>query len=241
MGPELRKVLIMARGMLIAVVAGLLIFLAGAPAWAETATPTQYRFVVQKIEICTNSACTSPTVLGQGSQAFDIGSGQVSAGQAVGAFLTDFSLAANQTFTHIRVTLTRDFDISATAPTLQAGGQACVTGAGGDIVTAASITEVLAEVTTGSAAVSQVFFVPNTDANNAPGGLAATYATEGIVLIDGTTMTITKPPSSPFTSGGTAPTFDVAFDVANTITFNVASGTTCSVFLGPPTVTITIK
>ncbi|MCH7542290.1 MAG: hypothetical protein IIB65_01480 [Proteobacteria bacterium] len=233
----------MARGTPIAVVAGLLIFLAGAPAWAqtETATPTQYQFVVQKIELCTNSTCTSPTVLGQGSQAFDIGSGQVSAGQAAGTFLTDFSLAANQTFTHIRVTHTRAIDITATAPTFQAGGQACVTGAGGDIVTAATITEVLAEVTTGSAAVSQVFFVPNTDANNAPGGLAATYATEGIVLIDGTTMTITKPLTSPFTSGGTAPTFDVAFDVANTITFNVASGTTCSVFLGPPTVTITIK
>lgn len=66
----------MARGMPIAVAAALLMVLMGAPvrAQTETATPTQYQFVVQKIEICTNSACTSPTVLGQGSQTFDIGS-----------------------------------------------------------------------------------------------------------------------------------------------------------------------
>lgn len=233
----------MARGMPIAVAAALLMVLMGAPvrAQTETATPTQYQFVVQKIEICTNSACTSPTVLGQGSQTFDIGSGQVSAGQAAGAFLTDFSLPANQTFTHIRTTLTRAIDFSATAPTFTAGGQPCVTGAGVDIVEASTITEVLAEVTTGSAAVSQVFFVPNTDANNADPGLAATYAAEGIVLIDATTMTITRPLTSPFTSGGTAPTFDIAFDVAGTMTFIVASGSTCNIFLGPPIVTITIK
>ncbi len=234
--------LLVVRSLFFATIAGAFLAVAGAPAWAEDATPTQYEFTMSKIELCKSSACSSATVLGEGSQAYDIGSSQAAAGQSVGSFLSDFTLASNQTFTHLRVTIARAINMTATAPFENSGDtEDCVTGAGGDIVTASTTTEALAEVTTGNVAASQEFVVPNTDANNAPGGLATTYANAGIALIDTTTMTITYQLTSSFTTGDKIPSFDVAFDVADTITFNQASATTCSVALGPPNVTITIN
>ncbi len=90
-------------------------------------------------------------------------------------------------------------------------------------------------------AVSQVLVVPDTTANNAPGNLATLFANEGIELIDATTMTITFQLTASFTTGDKVPSFDVAFDVADTIEFIQAGLTTCFVVLGPPSVTITIN
>lgn len=227
---------------LAAILVGMVLMFAASLVQAEDATPTQYQFTLSKVELCKSSACSSPTLLGEGSQAYDIGSAQASSGESVGSFLSNFSLAPKQTFTHLRVTVARAIDLTATAPSEESSDfNACVTGAGVDIVTASTATEALAEVTTGSVAASQEFVVPNTDANNAPGGLAITYANAGIALIDTTTMTITYQLTSSFTTGDKIPSFDVAFDVADTITFNQASATTCFVALGPPNVTITIN
>lgn len=225
-----------------AILIGIALMFAASLVQAEDATPTQYQFTLSKVELCKSSACSSPTLLGEGSQAFDIGSSQATAGQSVGSFLSNFSLASNQTFTHLRVTVARAINMTATAPTENSGdSNDCVTGTGGDIVTASTTNEALAEVTTGNAAASQEFVVPDTTANNAPGGLATIYANAGIELIDSTTMTITYQLTSSFTTGDKVPSFDIAFDVADTITFNLASATTCSAALGPPNVTITIN
>ena len=203
----------MTRRSLAAVLAFALLALSLAPAQAQESTmPTEYAFDVTKIELCTDSTCTTAVVLGEGSQRFDLGSGQLSAGQSAGAFISDFSLTANQTYTHLRVTHSRAIDMTATAPTETAtGGTLCVTGGDG-IVTASSTTEAAAVVTstTTPPATSQTFVVPNTDANNAPGGLAATYAAEGIVLIDDTTLAITKALTAPFTTGSSVPAIDAA-------------------------------
>lgn len=209
---------------------------------AELSTPVQYQFTMTKIELCKSSACSSPTLLGQGSQAYDIGATQATPGQSVGNFITDFSLAPNQTFTHLRVTMNRAFDITSTAPTENSGDtNDCVTGAGGNIVTASATNEARSEVTTGSVAASQVITVPDTTANHAPGNLATLYATEGIALVDATTMTVTFLLTSSFTTGDKVPNFDVAFDVADTIEFIQASASTCFVILNPPSVTISIN
>ncbi len=227
---------------LAATITGIILIFAATLAQADTTTPTQYQFTMSKIELCKSSACTSPTLLGQGSQAYDIGSSLASPGQSVGSFLSDFSLAPNQTFTHLRVTMARTFDITASATVAGFGGSfICVTGTGSDIVTASATTEARSEVTTGNAAVSQVLVVPDPTANNAPGDLATLFANEGIKLINNNTMTITFQLTSSFTTGDKVPNFDVAFDVADTIEFIVASPNSCFVILGPPSVTITIN
>lgn len=234
----------MARRSLFAVLASALLALSLAPAVAqETATPSEYAFDVTKIELCTDSACSTAVVLGEGSQRFDLGSGQLSAGESAGAFIGDFTLTANQTYTHIRITHGRAIDMTATAGTETSGnGDACVTG-GAAILTASATNQARAEVdtTAGAAESSQTFVVPDTSAANAPGGLAATYVTEGIELIDSTTMTITKALTAPFTSGTSAPAIDAAFDVADTITFLQSAADACYAFLGAPSISITIQ
>ncbi len=231
-----------------AILASALLALSLAPAQAQD-TPTEYAFDVTKIELCTDSICSTAVVLGEGSQRFDLAA--VSAGAAAGAFISDFTLAPNQTYTHLRVTHSRAIDMTAT--TVGGTGVTSVLGAncvtfGASIVLASSTTEAAAVVSVlgGPAAASQTFVVPDTTANNAPGGLATTYANEGIVLVDATTMAITKALTAPFTSGSSAPAIDAAFDVANTITFQATAGggandNYCNVFLGAPSVSITIQ
>ena len=228
-----------------AILASALLVLSLTPAQAQD-TPSEYAFDVTKIELCTDSTCTTAVVLGEGSQRFDLAA--VSVGAAAGNFISDFSLAPNQTYTHLRVTHSRAIDMTATAAGVTAtpGLNNCITDGtvnGGIGELASSTTEAAALVaTTGAAATSQTFVVPDTDANNAPGGLAATYAAEGIVLIDATNLAITKELTTPFISGTSAPAIDAAFDVANTITFqDTGANDLCLVFLGAPSVTITIQ
>ena len=230
----------MARRLLGAFLASALLALSLAPAQAQD-TPTEYAFDVTKIELCGDSACSAAVVLGEGSQRFDLAA--VGAGQTAGSFLSDFSLAANQTYTHLRVTHARAITMTATAAAINSGnGDDCVT-TGAGILTASATTQARSEVDTtgGAAAASQVFVVPDTTAANAPAGLADTYTAEGIVLLDATTMTITKALTSPFTSGSSVPSIDAAFDVANTITFVQSAADACFAILGPPSVTITIQ
>lgn len=229
----------MARRSLFAILAYAFLALSLAPAQAQD-TPSEYAFDVSKIELCTDSSCTTAEVLGEGSQRFDLGA--VGAGQAAGNFISDFSLAPNQTFTHLRVTHSRAITMTATSGSVTSfRGDPCVTGGAG-ILVASTATQARSNVdTTGAAAASsQTFVVPDTDAANAT-GLVAAYATEGIVLIDATTMAITKALTAPFTTGSSAPAIDAAFDVAGTITFVQSGLDSCFAFLGAPSVSITIQ
>lgn len=231
--------LITTRRGLIAILASALLALSLAPAQAQD-TPTEYAFDVTKIELCTDSSCSTSVVLGEGLQRFDLAA--VAAGAVAGNFVSDFSLAPNQTYTHLRVTHGRAITMTATAAAINSGaGDDCVT-TGAGILTASSTTQARAEVdTTGAAAAaSQVFVVPNTNAANAV-GLVAAYSAEGIVLVDDTTMAITKALTAPFTSGSSAPSIDAAFDVTDTITFVQSAADACYAFLGAPSITITIQ
>lgn len=229
----------MTRRGLFAILAYAFLALSLAPAQAQD-TPTEYAFDVSKIELCTDASCTTVEVLGEGSQRFDLGA--INPGQAAGNFISDINLAPNLTFTHLRVTHSRAITMTATSASVDSGlGNDCVTG-GASILTASTATQARAEVdnTGGAAASSQTFMVPDIAAANAV-GLAAAYATEGIVLIDSTTLAITKALTAPFTTSSSPPTIDAAFDVAGTITFITSAANACFVFLGAPSISITIR
>ena len=75
----------------------------------DVATPSTYKVTMKKVELCTSSACSSPTTVASGSQAVNIAS--LSAGAEAGAFGSTAGLPIGTTFTHIRVTLNRAFTI----------------------------------------------------------------------------------------------------------------------------------
>ena len=76
---------------------------------AVSGVADKYEVTMNKVELCTSSACSSPTTVASGSQAVNIAS--LSAGAEAGAFGSTAGLPIGTTFTHIRVTLNRAFTI----------------------------------------------------------------------------------------------------------------------------------
>ncbi|MBT6983834.1 MAG: hypothetical protein HN956_05735 [Rhodospirillaceae bacterium] len=73
------------------------------------------------------------------------------------------------------------------------------------------------------------------------GDLTTSFSAEGIAIIDSTTMTFTQALAAAFTVSATTPTFDIAFDVASKLQFQVTGVGVCSAFMLPPGVTYTIQ
>ena len=76
---------------------------------AVSGVADKYEVTMKKVELCTSSACSSPTTVASGSQAVNIAS--LSAGAEAAAFGSTAGLPIGTTFTHMRVTLNRAFTI----------------------------------------------------------------------------------------------------------------------------------
>ena len=75
-----------------------------------TGTPTKYETTMTKFELCTSSACTTTTVLGEKTATFNIAS--ASAGADVGDWISSFSLEVGKTYTHVQATINTTFTIA---------------------------------------------------------------------------------------------------------------------------------
>ena len=78
-------------------------------ALAVSGNADKYEVTMKKVELCTSSACSSPTTVASGSQAVNIAS--LSAGAEAGAFGSTTGLPIGTTYTHLRVTLNRAMTI----------------------------------------------------------------------------------------------------------------------------------
>ena len=74
------------------------------------ATPTKYVTSMKKFELCTSSACTTTTLLGEKNQDFDIAS--ATAGADVGSYISSFALEVGTTYTHVRATIGTTFTVA---------------------------------------------------------------------------------------------------------------------------------
>ena len=79
---------------------------------SDQGQPTQYQVTMKKVELCTDLACTSPYVVGERDMDADIAS--VSAGADVGNFAPTTGIPPGIVYTHLRVTISRTFTITAT-------------------------------------------------------------------------------------------------------------------------------
>ena len=75
-----------------------------------TGTPTKYETTMTKFELCTSSACTTTTVLGEKTATFNIAS--ASAGADVGDWISSFALDVGTTYTHVQATINVTFTIA---------------------------------------------------------------------------------------------------------------------------------
>ena len=194
----------------------------------ENATPTQYQFTVKQVDICTSVTCTDSQTLSTTETVFDIGSSAVAAGAVAGSIVAPFTLQTGKTFTHIRVTVDRRFSLTATAPTENNGnGNDCRTT--GTVTTPATTTSGFARVDSDAALASTQLIVPDSFLNSSTNE-----------IIDDDTMRLTVQLTAPFKSD-TVPTFDIAFDVTDKITFQQVSATDCNATFGAPGITMSLQ
>lgn len=197
-----------------------------------TGAASTYIISVTSIELCSNSACSDPYLLGSGSADFDIASAAV--GGAIGTYAITSGMPIGRTFTHLRTQMSRTIQIAGNAG--QPGGVSadCITdGTAGTAAAGAVLTE------GGTLAVSDLV-VPNIGAFGGQPTVSQ-YAAQGITLIDGTTFQFLTELVSPITVGTTPPNIDIAFQTQDAVGA-VNDGTNdCRMFPQPPLVSLTVN
>ena len=74
-----------------------------------TGEATQYRVTMKKVELCSDSTCTTPILVGERDMQADIAAAE--AGATVGNFTSTAGIPGG-TYTHIRITISRSIQIT---------------------------------------------------------------------------------------------------------------------------------
>ena len=93
-----------------------------------TGEATQYKITMKKVELCSDSTCTTPVLVGEKDLQADIAAGD--AGATVGTFASTSGIPGG-TYTHIRITISRSIQITGS---VVVGSGACFTDGGQDNV-----------------------------------------------------------------------------------------------------------
>ena len=124
----------------------------------DISTPETYKVSMQKIELCTSSACSDTTTLAETSATFNIASRD--AGAAVGTWIENFALEVGKTYSHARATISTTMVIGGYTTNSSISSSYCVTSS--SPTTDAAHTA--APITTGSNATTSAemnWVVPN--------------------------------------------------------------------------------
>ena len=210
------------------------------------ATPTKYETTMKKAELCTSSACTTTTVLGEKDLTFDIAS--ATAGADVGNYITSFALEVGTTYTHFKATIGTTFTVAGYITDDNSNGISqdyCVTVASPS--TASSHTSPAIQAGSNSTTNADMSWtVPNRlDADNGSfyGDLDASYTTNGITKTNGalTFTWIGALTSSYIPKANSAPKFTMSFDVANKLGHAGDGSGNCGIYMLPPAVSISLS
>ena len=207
-----------------------------------TGTPTKYETTMTKFELCTSSACTTTTVLGEKTATFDIAS--ASAGADVGDWISSFALDVGTTYTHVQATINVTFTIAGYIEDDGSNGldadSYCVTVASPSTAASATTPAIQAESTTTTNA-DMSWVVPNMTGTDY-GNLTTSFGTNGITKTDGaSTITWIGALTSSYTpTASSAPKFTMSFDVTNMLQA-YGSGGNCAIYVKPPAVSISIS
>lgn len=198
----------------------------------SSARATRYDVIVTKVELCTDSSCSSALTVGSGSKTFDIASAGV--GAQVGSYASLRNLPTGTTFTHVRVTI--DPKIVATATGTDNSGNTCRT----DSTNTAS-SPTAPGVAAAATAGAQTLYVPSIGGYGGGSPTANDFLIPFRITRNTSDLSILYPISS-FTVTQSPPTVKVLFNTSTAIMFfDAGGGATCRVYPAPPTVSITIQ
>ena len=203
--------------------------------------PTQYQVTMKKVELCTDLACTAPYVVGERDMDADIAS--VSAGADVGNFAPTTGIPPGIVYTHLRVTISRTFTITAS---ISVDGGLCRTD-GGDNATATQMTVGASSGT----AVAETMYLVNAGSYGASDGTRdgavgssnididySSPSSAKSMTVSGDNAVMTYELTSPYQKTLRAPVIKVKF---NTATAVGVENTACSMWVNEPTVSITLQ
>jgi len=203
--------------------------------FAETGEATEYEVTMKKVELCTDASCTSPVTVGERDMAANIAAAD--AGATVGNYASTAGIPGG-TYTHIRITMSRTFQITGT---VTSGGQACATDGGTD-----NDNDQMLDSGTGTATSTTMYLV-DADSYNAANGAGGganitisyanpTYASS--MTVSGDLGVMTYKLTEPYTRLVKAPVIKVAFNTKNALG---ADGNACVMWIEEPYVSITIQ
>lgn len=203
--------------------------------------PTQYQVTMKKVELCTDLACTAPYVVGERDMDADIAS--VSAGADVGNFAPTTGIPPGIVYTHLRVTISRTFTITAS---ISVDGGLCRTD-GGDNATATQMTVGASSGT----AVAETMYLVNAGSYGASDGTRdgavgssnididySSPSSAKSMTVSGDNAVMTYELTSPYQKTLRAPVIKVKF---NTATAVGVENTACSMWINEPTVSIELQ
>jgi hypothetical protein len=203
--------------------------------YAETGAATEYEITMKKVELCSDASCTTPFTVGETDLAADIAAAD--AGATVGNYASTAGIPPG-TYTHIRITLDRTFQITGT---VTSGGQACATDGGTD-----NDNDQMLDSGTGTATSTTMYLVDAAtyDASDGSTGGAnitisyanPTYASSMSVSGDNAVMTYEL--TEPYTRLFKAPVIKVSFNTENALG---GDGNACVMWIEEPFVSITIE
>ena len=208
---------------------------------SDEGQPTQYQVTMKKVELCTDLACTAPYVVGERDMDADIAS--VSAGTDVGNFAPTTGIPPGIVYTHLRVTISRTFTITAS---ISVDGGLCRTD-GGDNATATQMTVGASSGT----AVAETMYLVNAGSYGASDGTRdgavgssnididySSPSSAKSMTVSGDNAVMTYELTSPYQKTLRAPVIKVKF---NTATAVGVEDTACSMWINEPTVSITLQ
>ena len=208
---------------------------------SDEGQPTQYQVTMKKVELCTDLACTAPYVVGERDMDADIAS--VSAGADVGNFAPTTGIPPGIVYTHLRVTISRTFTITAS---ISVDGGLCRTD-GGDNATATQMTVGASSGT----AVAETMYLVNAGSYGASDGtrdgavgssnIDVDYSSPSSaksMTVSGDNAVMVYELTAPYQKTLRAPVIKVKFNTATAIG---VEDTACSMWINEPSVTISLQ
>jgi hypothetical protein len=204
---------------------------------------TTYEITMQKMELCASGSsidstgasapvCIDPYVISTSTATFDIAS--VLAGAAIGNYANIGVLPAGTTYTHIRVTLTRRFDVAGLLST-----SGCRTDINDTTSSATSPGHGIRDSGTGT---PQALYLADIGGYGGGHPTAAEYWADGVEILSSTNFRFMHALTQSVAGGGTPPTITISF---NTLTALAGEwdgdSEQCLMFPAPPSAEITIQ
>ena len=203
--------------------------------FAATGAATEYEVTMKKVELCSDATCTTPTTVGERDMAADIAAAD--AGATVGNYASTSGIPSG-TYTHIRITLSRTFQITGSVVD---GSTTCTTDGGTD-----NDNDQMLDSETGTATSTAMYLV-DADSYNAANGAGGgsnitisyanpTYASSMSVSGDNAVMIYEL--TEPYTRLLKAPVIKVSFNTENALG---GDGNACVMWIEEPYVSISIQ